>query len=72
MLDHYGPETGVNMARKHIGWYTKGLPGSAEFRHAVNREPDAEQVIDMLARFYEPLLGQKSVAVEDSPFVQAA
>ncbi|MES2270700.1 MAG: tRNA dihydrouridine synthase DusB [Pseudomonadota bacterium] len=72
MLDHYGTETGVNMARKHIGWYTKGLPGSAEFRHAVNREPDAEQVIDMLARFYEPLLGQKSVAFEDSPFVQAA
>src|SRR3546814_2710871 len=29
MLDHYGPFIGVNMARKHIGWYTKGLTGSA-------------------------------------------
>jgi tRNA-dihydrouridine synthase B len=34
MLDHYGEMTGVNMARKHIGWYTKGLTGSAEFRNA--------------------------------------
>ncbi|MBV5325282.1 MAG: tRNA-dihydrouridine synthase, partial [Rhodospirillaceae bacterium] len=41
MLDHYGEFTGVNMARKHIGWYTKGLPGSAEFRNAVNQEPKA-------------------------------
>ena len=29
MLAHYGELTGVNMARKHIGWYTKGLPSSA-------------------------------------------
>lgn len=58
MLDHYGEITGVNMARKHIGWYTRGLPGSAEFRNAVNREPDSRRVLDMLARFYEPLLSR--------------
>ena len=56
MLDHYDNHTGVNMARKHIGWYTKGLTGSAEFRHAVNQEPDADKVLDMLAGFYEPLI----------------
>jgi tRNA-dihydrouridine synthase B len=44
------------MARKHIGWYTKGLTGSAEFRNAVNQEPDARTVLNMLARFYEPLI----------------
>jgi tRNA-dihydrouridine synthase B len=54
MLDHYGSVTGVNMARKHIGWYTKGLPGSAEFRNAVNQEPDANRVKAMLAEFYAP------------------
>src|SRR5579863_7649260 len=32
MLLHYGREVGVRIARKHIGWYSKGLPGSAEFR----------------------------------------
>lgn len=56
MLTHYGETTGVNMARKHLGWYTKGLPGSAEFRNSVNQIPDAKTVLDMLARFYEPFL----------------
>ena len=54
MLSHYGMVTGVNMARKHVGWYTKGLPGSAEFRNAVNQEPDANRVRAMLADFYAP------------------
>jgi len=54
MLEHYGIETGVNMARKHIGWYTKGLPGSAEFRNKVNQIPDPKQVKAMLAEFYAP------------------
>jgi tRNA-dihydrouridine synthase B len=54
MLDHYGRETGVNMARKHLGWYTKGLAGSAEFRNTVNQVPDADEVLRMLDRFYAP------------------
>jgi tRNA-dihydrouridine synthase B len=60
MLDHYGEVTGVNMARKHIGWYTKGLHGSAEFRNAVNQIPDAKTVLSMLERFYEPWLSQQA------------
>ena len=54
MLEHYGELTGVNMARKHIGWYTKGLPGSAEFRNRVNQIGDARTVLDELERFYAP------------------
>jgi len=54
MLAHYGIETGVNMARKHLGWYTKGLHGSAEFRNIVNQVPDARQVLRMLDEFYAP------------------
>ncbi len=60
MLDHYGEATGVNMARKHIGWYTKGLHASAEFRNAVNQVPDSRTVLDMLARFYEPWLERQA------------
>jgi len=33
----YGEVTGVRVARKHISWYTKGLTGSAVFRHAMNQ-----------------------------------
>jgi tRNA-dihydrouridine synthase B len=58
MLDHYDSFTGVNMARKHIGWYTKGLPGSAEFRNRVNQIADAEAVLAMLGEFYAPWLSR--------------
>src|SRR5690349_7226903 len=37
MLSHYGASVGLRVARKHLAWYSKGLPGSAEFRAAVNR-----------------------------------
>jgi len=62
MLEHYGDFTGVNMARKHIGWYTKGLTGSAEFRNAVNQQPDAATVKRMLADFYAPHRDRPPVA----------
>ena len=58
MLAHYGETTGVNMARKHIGWYTKGLHGSADFRNAVNQINDPRKVLAMLERFYEPWLSR--------------
>ena len=58
MLAHYGTETGVNMARKHIGWYTRGLHGSAEFRNAVNQQADPKVVLAMLAEFYAPWLSR--------------
>ena len=40
LYDFYGVETGVRVARKHISWYTRGLVGSAAFRHAMNQLPD--------------------------------
>ena len=56
MLSHYGMQNGVNLMRKHLGWYTKGLPNSAEFRHAVNTRDDPKVVLAMLADFYAPVL----------------
>jgi tRNA-dihydrouridine synthase B len=56
MLMHYGKETGVKMARKHLGWYTKGLSGSAEFRNRVNFIDDADAVVQALRDYYLPLL----------------
>jgi len=35
----YGVDTGLRIARKHISWYTKGLVGSATFRHMMNQLP---------------------------------
>jgi tRNA-dihydrouridine synthase B len=58
MLSLYGTHTGVNLARKHIGWYTKGLPGSAELRNQVNQQDDAAVVVAMLREFYSPWLSR--------------
>jgi tRNA-dihydrouridine synthase B len=52
MLDLYGPLNGVNLARKHLGWYTKGLHDSAQFRNAVNQITDAQVALGMIDRFY--------------------
>ncbi|MDP1637930.1 MAG: tRNA dihydrouridine synthase DusB [Candidatus Nitrotoga sp.] len=42
----YGEHTGLRVARKHISWYTKGLIGSAHFRHHMNQlESSAEQLM---------------------------
>ena len=56
MLSLYGRHTGVNLARKHLGWYTKGLPGSAELRNRVNSQDDPEVVEALLREFYAPWL----------------
>jgi tRNA-dihydrouridine synthase B len=60
MLALYGTQTGVNLARKHIGWYTKGLPGSAELRNSVNQQDDPAIVTRMLREFYAPWLARNA------------
>jgi tRNA-dihydrouridine synthase B len=60
MLAHYGSDTGAKIARKHLGWYTKGLHGSAEFRNFVNFIDDPLQVLGELERFYEPFLRRRA------------
>src|SRR3546814_11392113 len=52
MIDHYGEMTGVNMARKHLGWYVKGLHGSVECRNKVNQSPASKGVTDGAEGFY--------------------
>ena len=61
MLSHYGTAVGLRIARKHLGWYSKGLPGSAEFRAAVNRTDDMAGVKALLRAFYEPLVDAPDV-----------
>ena len=58
MLSLYGTDTGVKMARKHLGWYTKGMAGSADFRNKVNFVDDAGDVMAMLREFYAPHVGR--------------
>ncbi len=54
----YGTETGVRVARKHISWYTKGLSGSAAFRHQMNRLDSVIEQRAMIQDFFSGL-GQR-------------
>lgn len=58
MMKLYGEDVGVKVARKHVGWYTKGLTGSAEFRNRANSESDPQVVLRMLEDFYTPWLNK--------------
>lgn len=62
MLEHYGRESGLRMARKHIGWYTKGLPRSAEFRARINSVGDADRAIETIDHYYGELLDSAEAA----------
>jgi len=60
MIEHYGEETGCRLGRKHVAWYTKGLPASAEFRNEVNKSLSAKEVKEMIHAFYDPLLERQA------------
>ena len=66
MLDHHGRDPGVRLARKHVAWYSKGLPGSAEFRVRVNRCDSPEAVRDLVHAFYDPLIERGVEVVRDA------
>lgn len=53
MLAHYGRDGGMRIARKHIGWYSKGLTDSAAFRARIMQETDAEAVKRMVQDYYD-------------------
>jgi tRNA-dihydrouridine synthase B len=62
MLEHlhdlyafYGDLTGMRVARKHISWYTKGLSGSAAFRHNMNTLQTIELQLQAINDFFAEL-----------------
>lgn len=55
MLSHYGDDTGVKIARKHIGWYSKGLESSADFRVRINQAETVHALKNEIRHFYGSL-----------------
>jgi len=56
MLEFYGLQTGVKIARKHVAWYSKGLPGSADFRTRIMQIEQPDDVRRAVRDFYAPQL----------------
>jgi len=62
MLSHYGSALGMKNMRKHLGWYSKGLPDSAEFRATVFACGDPLEVPNLIRAFIEPLIERQAAA----------
>lgn len=60
MLSHYGAHTGLRIARKHVGWYSQGLPQSAAFRQAVNNTMDPKVVFAEIERYFAEIPGKQA------------
>ena len=47
-----GEYIGVREMRKHLSWYTFGLPGSAKFRQQINTMETMEQLVESVERIF--------------------
>jgi nifR3 family TIM-barrel protein len=74
MLSHFGNDAGLRLARKHVAWYSRGLPGSAEFRATVMRLAEAPAVLRLIDGFYDPLIaaGAGRTLSRDAALAEAA
>ena len=63
----YGDQTGLRVARKHISWYTKGLAGSAHFRHHMNQLESCDAQLGAVNDFFDEQLqrGERLHYVEE-------
>jgi tRNA-dihydrouridine synthase B len=75
LYDFYGDLTGMRVARKHISWYTKGLVGSANFRHHMNQLQSIEEQLDAINAFFGALQQQgdrlQYATAEEDPAAEA-
>ena len=53
LYEFYGEHNGLRIARKHISWYTKGLAGSAHFRHQMNQLESISEQLQAVNDFFE-------------------
>ena len=61
MIEHYSEKVAIPLARKHIGWYSSGLKGSAEFRAKINTMKETETIIEHIKNFYNKQLNEPNL-----------
>lgn len=47
-IEFKGEYLGIREMRKHVAWYTKGMPGSAKLRDAINKVESYEELEELL------------------------
>ncbi|MBR0171258.1 MAG: tRNA-dihydrouridine synthase [Lachnospiraceae bacterium] len=56
LIQHKGEYTAVREMRKHIGWYTAGLPGASRMRDEVNRTATKEALNALCDSYFGALI----------------
>ena len=51
-IDHYGSDVGLKSFRKHLGWYSKSLKNSNEFRSKINQCTDESKLKGFINDFF--------------------
>lgn len=62
----YGEYTGVRVARKHIAWYSKGIPGGGAFRQHINRVDGSQQQLAATRDFFDAPNAQLNMPMENA------
>ncbi|MDX8401835.1 MAG: tRNA dihydrouridine synthase DusB [Mariprofundaceae bacterium] len=52
LAEHHGEHTASQLARKHVPWYSKGMPGAAEFRAAFQRVHGWPAQVEAARRYF--------------------
>jgi len=55
-VSYWGEKTGVEHFRKHLLWYTKGLPGGAKFRSRASSWNSKEEILKEIRDFFEKIV----------------
>lgn len=51
-ISYYGEREAVALFRKHLGWYSAGMFGGANFRNIINKTTDIGDLRDKIDRFF--------------------
>lgn len=62
LLEHYGTYKGLRVARKHIAWYTHGLPGANAVRERINTLDEAPAVRAEITHLYDSAAARMKAA----------
>jgi tRNA-dihydrouridine synthase B len=66
LYEFYGEDSGVRVARKHVGWYARELPASIGLRASFNRQESVDGQLDEVERYFDAC-EQRGQAIEGGP-----
>ena len=52
MIEYYGSRTAIPMFRKHLAWYSAGIPNSGQFRIKINQISDEQELKKIIKEFW--------------------